>query len=186
MSGRAIAQSRTELQTHIASLTSFLRPATEAEIEQRLAVLFSSLPAQDKGEFAEHIRLRAYHIALGDVSSHVLDVVVRDTIRGAIAEFDPRFVPTPPQLGRVCRERMADLEGERMRADSRLRYGGVDPLAKFDYTPTAEECDRIDEKLAAFHANMSSGKLSPEKSAASDALADIAARARNRSEQQPA
>lgn len=186
---RSIVKSQAaELQATVSSLTSCLRRATTGEIDKLLAVLFCSLPSQDKGEFGDDVRLQAYNIALEGVSRHVLEAVVHETIRGRIVEFDPRFVPTPPQLARVCRERRADLERERMRADERLtdiRMNRSDPLSRFDYAPTAEEITRIDAKVAAFkvHAPADNCVRSEKDGAVADALAKIAASARSRAQE---
>ncbi len=115
-------------------------------------MLFSSLPLQAKGDGAEDLRIGAYHLALDGVSADAFESVVRDIIRGSLSDFDPRFVPTPPQLARVCRDRMADIwaRAEQLRRANEPKLLGDDSLAKFDYVPTAEQAARIDAKIRSF------------------------------------
>lgn len=84
------------------------RVASKAQIGERMKVLFASLAAQEKAD-SEDLRVRAYLYALDGVKMAVLDVVVKRVLQGRYDHLDAAFVPTPPQLSRLCRDEEARL-----------------------------------------------------------------------------
>lgn len=80
-----------------------MKPAATDELVEGLQVLFAALPSSNAGEATE-LRMRAYLLALGNVSAAALREVVTAILRGETSLENPRFVPVPPELATLCRE----------------------------------------------------------------------------------
>lgn len=103
------------LASEIDRLDALLRPADQRQLADRLRVLFAALPSQDR-EGAEDLRVRAYLLALDGMPIAVVDEVLSDVLRGRIADVSPVFAPTPPQLARLCKQRLDALCMRRQQA----------------------------------------------------------------------
>lgn len=75
--------------------------ATTAEIGEALKVLFNALPFQRGTD--PQIAVLAYVEALQGLSSEAITEGVRKFLRGECDGISGKFVPTPPELARICR-----------------------------------------------------------------------------------
>lgn len=112
------------------------RPTVILEI---LGRLLSSFPERDGTDTGMDSRLRGFLVAVEGVSLPVLLEAERRLLRGTVADIDPRFMPTPPQLARLCDY----IRGEFYRRDRPLS------AQQPDYEPSLEERERMLERFAA-------------------------------------
>lgn len=87
-------------QQAVSSLEQRLRPASSDEIADRLQVVLAQFPAQASGD--SDLRMQGYLFALAGVGVDALETAIRAILRGE-TDCDPRFMPTAPQMARVCR-----------------------------------------------------------------------------------
>jgi hypothetical protein len=96
----ALAPAAQWAEQEITALEQRLRPATSEEIAEKLAILFSAFPSQASGD--PELRAEAYIYALSDVCRKALDDAVKALLKGEI-ERNHAFMPTPPELARICK-----------------------------------------------------------------------------------
>lgn len=122
--------------------------ATADEIDQALAFI-STLPHRP----AANVRMQvaAYELALQGVGGWGLQEAVTQILQGRAFEIDHGFLPSPPELRRVCdrieQERKqhfealddaARCEGERREAEERLRIEASEVAARRAAAPPAQ------------------------------------------------
>lgn len=73
-----------------------------------LGRIFPNFPERDSDEGDKVDRIRGYLIALEGVSLRVLCEAERRILRAEVEGFEPRFMPTPPQLAKLCRTILAE------------------------------------------------------------------------------
>jgi hypothetical protein len=95
----ALAPAAQRAKQKISLLEQRLKPATSEEIAEKLAILFSAFPSQASGD--PELRAEAYIYALSDVCREALDDAVKALLKGEI-ERNHAFMPTPPELARIC------------------------------------------------------------------------------------
>jgi hypothetical protein len=69
---------------------------------EMLGRLYSNFPERDVDESERIARIRGYCIALEGVPAAALGEAERRILRGE-ADFNPTFMPTPPELAKLCR-----------------------------------------------------------------------------------
>lgn len=78
------------------------KPANVSETTAILSRLLSSFPERESDDGSKLDRLRSYVIALEGYSLPVLEECERRILKAKAPDLDPRFMPTPPQLARLC------------------------------------------------------------------------------------
>lgn len=73
-----------------------------------LSRLIANFPERDTDEATKVERIRGYVIAVDGVPVDVLREASMRVLRGWVKDMDPRFMPTPPQLARLCAEILDD------------------------------------------------------------------------------
>lgn len=68
-----------------------------------LGRLLSAFPERDLDEGAQAERLRGYVIACEGLPLSTLIEAERRILRGEVEDINPTFMPTPPELARLCR-----------------------------------------------------------------------------------
>lgn len=99
------------IQQRISALEARLLSATSDELVDGLQVLFAALPSANAGEAIE-LRMRAYLLALSGTPAVALRDAVKKILQGTAGLENPKFVPTPPELAKVCRDCSASYSRE--------------------------------------------------------------------------
>lgn len=69
-----------------------------------LSRLLSSFPERDSDDDSKIDRIRCYLIALEGYSLDELEEVERQILKAKVLGFDLRFMPTPPQMAKLCND----------------------------------------------------------------------------------
>lgn len=96
----------------------FGSPATKNEAVAVLTMISASFPEAEVDENTRALRLQGYLLALDGFTNAVLKAAAQRVIKGEVSGFDTRFMPTPPQIRRLCDETRAAMyraEQERQR-----------------------------------------------------------------------
>jgi DNA polymerase III gamma/tau subunit len=114
------SQRRDWLESELERLETLLTPITQRDLAMALALLSSGFPEAEVSPEERKVRAAAYMMALSGQPHSVVNEVVRDAVRGKVANLDMRFMPSSAQLAAVCRDRADSLERQRERIRERL------------------------------------------------------------------
>lgn len=127
--------------SHSTSLQAY-ESATSEEALRIVGRILSLFPERDEQDATvKASRLRGYVVAVDGFSVDVLLDAERRILRGTVADVDPRFMPTPPQLSRLCDH----IRGEHYRS----RAPKVEPV------PVAEPGEEESRRMAALALRLS-------------------------------
>jgi hypothetical protein len=96
-------------EREISSLERRLTPATPADVEERLRVLFAQFPTASSGDVG--LRMEGYLLALQGICLEALDATIKAVMKGE-TECNLDFMPSAPRLAQVCRRFQGYAERE--------------------------------------------------------------------------
>lgn len=117
-----------------------MKAATTDELAEALQVLFAALPSSNAGEATE-LRMRAYLLALDGIPAVALRDAVTRILKGTAGLDNPKFVPTPPELAKLCRACSAQYS----RQLERLGWFAAKARGEVAFTPSKETRERISQ-----------------------------------------
>lgn len=106
------ATERSWISTRIRELTSFARASFDGKATAgQLKLLFSLYPSNTAEQSAGNLAA-LYMVALADVPAWTVTATVSAIIAGTEPDVDPRFRPSPPELARMCRDKLVPVKAE--------------------------------------------------------------------------
>ena len=103
----------------------------------------SSFPERESDDGSKLDRLRSYIVALEGFSADVLEDAERMILKAKAPDIDPRFMPTPPQLAKLC----TDIRASKLRrpvTPQEMR------LERFDTPPDPKLAEKFKRVQRAF------------------------------------
>ncbi len=139
-----------------------------------LAFLSAPFPEAETDEATKLAKLRAYLIALEPYSVAVMEEAVRRVFTNK-SGFDARFMPTPPQMAKLCDDVRADYHcaAARRTEDMLAAVGRSADLSRFDAPPDPRVAAKFDALKVSLQTFADAGPRKREWSQGRDSIRDL-------------